>query len=185
MSGATAVRRDRVTLRFSVTDTSLGILPEKQAMIFAPFEQGDTSMARRFGGTGLGLAIAAKLVTLMGGRISVESPWLDPRTNMVVCGSAFRFTAQFGAAVGPRAIPKTPGVVQPARPIRILVAEHNAVNRKLATHLLTRRGHSVLSAENGYEVLAILDKETVDVVLMGIQMPEMDGLTATREIRKR
>jgi CheY-like chemotaxis protein len=72
-----------------------------------------------------------------------------------------------------------------SRALRILVAEDNAVNRRLATHLLTRRGHTVLTAENGIEALRMLEKEQVDVVLMDVQMPEMDGLTAASAIRKK
>jgi CheY-like chemotaxis protein len=175
-----------VTLRFTVADTGAGIAAEKQAVIFAPFEQGDASMARRFGGTGLGLAIASKLVGLMGGRISVESPWRNTRTNLVVCGSAFHFTAQFAAAEEPRHMATPPSAEQVAsRPLRILVAEDNAVNQRIAMHLLNRRGHTVLTAENGIEVLQILEKEHVDVVLMDVQMPEMDGLAAARAIRQR
>jgi signal transduction histidine kinase/CheY-like chemotaxis protein len=184
---ALASRTDAaLILRFTVSDTGSGIPADKQAVIFAPFEQGDASMARRFGGTGLGLAIASKLVGLMGGRISVESPWLDARTNQLVCGSAFHFTAGFGAAKGPRPERTSPArPAQKARSLHILVAEDNAVNRRLAMHLLKRRGHNVLTAENGHEVLDILEREHVDVVLMDVQMPEMDGLAATRAIRKR
>ena len=176
----------KVVLRFAVTDTGTGIPIDKQALIFAPFEQGDASMARRFGGTGLGLAIASKLVGLMDGRISVESPWLDPRSNLLVEGSAFHFTAQFAVATGPR--PEALVASEPfsvTRPLRILVAEDNAVNRRLACHLLTRRGHTVVTAENGFQALAVLEKEAVDLVLMDVQMPEMDGLTAARAIRRK
>jgi CheY-like chemotaxis protein len=176
----------RILLRFTVTDTGAGIPPEKQSVVFAPFEQGDASMARRFGGTGLGLAIVSKLVSLMRGRISVESPWLDPQTNSLIIGSAFHFTAQFVRAVGARpAAAPAPGAVEPVRSLRILVAEDNAVNRKLASHLLTRRGHTVLTAEDGHEALSIWEKEAVDIILMDIQMPEMDGLTAARAIRQK
>jgi signal transduction histidine kinase/CheY-like chemotaxis protein len=175
-----------IILRFSVTDTGGGIPLEKQAVIFAPFEQGDASMARRFGGTGLGLAIVSKLVTLMGGWISVESPWLDRRSNNLVRGSAFHFTAQFFPALGARPVEAHPtGVATHARPLRVLVAEDNAVNLKLVIHLLTRRGHTVLTAENGHEVLATLEREQVDLILMDVQMPEMDGLAAARAIRER
>jgi CheY-like chemotaxis protein len=172
-----------VALHFTVTDTGAGIPEDKQAVIFAPFEQGDASMVRRFGGTGLGLAIVSKLVLLMGGRISLESPWLDRRSNALVQGAAFHFTARFLPAIGPRSTPATLGTIRPARALRILVAEDNAVNRKLASHILTRRGHTVLTAVDGREALEILERETVDVVLMDLQMPEMDGLTAVRAIR--
>ena len=175
-------------LHFMVADTGAGIPLEKQTVIFAPFEQGDASMSRRFGGTGLGLAIAAKLVELMKGRIWAESPWLEPVSGQTVSGSALHFTAMFapgvpaGAAEG---IAPAAASAPSQRPLRILLAEDNAVNRRLACHLLEKRGHTVLTAHDGEQALAVLEKETVDLVLMDVQMPGTDGIAATRTIRAR
>jgi signal transduction histidine kinase/ActR/RegA family two-component response regulator len=183
------VRRERSAkgveqLHFVVADTGGGIAADKQAVIFAPFEQGDASMARRFGGTGLGLAIASKLVGLMQGRIWVESPWQPFGTEEQVNGSAFHFTASFAPGT---AAPAPPATVTPAVecPLRILLAEDNAVNQRLARHLLEKKGHTVITAQDGLEALALLEKETVDLILMDVQMPGMDGVTATRVIRAR
>jgi len=170
-------------LEFVVTDTGVGVRPEKQNAIFAPFEQADDSTTRKYGGTGLGLAISSKLVEMMHGRIWIESPWLDEESGRTITGSAFHFTAQF--ALGKAPVQDQPAVAGPApENLRVLLAEDNAVNRTLAVRVLERRGHTVLVAENGCEVLAILAQERVDVILMDIQMPEMDGFQATAAIRE-
>ncbi len=169
----------QVTLHFSVADTGIGIPAEKHKVIFEAFRQADGSMTRKYGGTGLGLAICSKLVGLMGGRI-----WLESQVGQ---GSVFHFTASFGLS-------KRPGEVTPAhpareaeaqtRPLRILVAEDNAVNQKVAVRMLERLGHQVAVAGNGLEALAALDRQPFDLILMDVQMPEMDGVETTAVIRR-
>lgn len=179
-------------------DTGIGIPTEQQALIFEAFTQVDGSTARRFGGTGLGLTICRQLVTAMGGRIWVES--------VPGQGSTFHFTANFGIAkdAGPPpvvegaqllgmqalVVDEKPALVtrhslrEEKRNLRILLAEDNAVNQKLASRLLEKQGHNVVIAANGRQALAQLETEGFDLVLMDVQMPEMDGFEATTTIRK-
>ena len=163
-----------VTLHFIVCDTGIGIAPDKQTAIFNAFEQADGSMTRRYGGSGLGLAICAKLVSLMGGRL-----WVDSAVRQ---GSAFHFTAEFGCPSAARAAAPPPRAV-PTRPLRILLAEDNPVNQRVATRMLSTAGHVVLVAADGMAALDLAAREPIDVVLMDIQMPGMDGLQATMAIR--
>jgi len=161
-----------VVLHFSVRDTGIGIDPSKQATIFDAFEQADGSTTRQYGGTGLGLTICARLVTLMNGRIWVES---QPG-----CGSTFHFTLPFALAT---AAPKAAAPCeQHDQPLDILLAEDNLVNQRLALRLLERRGHRVTLACNGREAVELARIRHFDIVLMDVQMPVMDGLEATRQI---
>ena len=171
-------------LHFTVTDTGIGIPEEKQAIIFDAFTQADGTISRRYGGTGLGLTISKHMVDLMQGRI-----WAESKPGQ---GSEFHFTAAFKHAAGkPKApppdrqpSPKTAPIL-PARPLRILLAEDNRVNVKLAQALLSKRGFVVTVATNGREAVAAWEREPFDVVLMDIQMPEMNGFQATGIIRER
>jgi signal transduction histidine kinase/CheY-like chemotaxis protein/HPt (histidine-containing phosphotransfer) domain-containing protein len=174
------VTDDFIEIQFSVSDTGIGIAADKQAMIFEPFAQADDFTTRRYGGTGLGLAISAQLVRLMDGRLSVES---TPGQ-----GSRFTFTAQFGHGA-PEADDEAPPAeqlaLQSARPRQILLVEDHPVNQEVATRLLEAWGHAVITAESGPAALAALADRRFDLVLMDVQMPGMDGLEATAEIRRR
>jgi signal transduction histidine kinase/ActR/RegA family two-component response regulator len=172
-------------LFFAVRDTGIGIAPEKQLHIFEAFTQEDSSTSRRFGGTGLGLSISSRIASLMGGRLWMES----------VPGRGSVFHLELSLPLGSSVpAPPQPGLVplseeaadaRPGRGGHVLLAEDNAVNQRLATVLLERRGYSVTLAENGQQAVDALEAGAFAAVLMDMQMPVMDGLEATREIRRR
>jgi PAS domain S-box-containing protein len=167
-------------LEFSVTDTGIGIAPDRQGVIFEAFTQADNSTTRRFGGTGLGLAIAARLLKLLGGCI-----WVD---STVGTGSTFHFTAPFSLvpADATRQVDagRMPSPLPSARPLQVLLAEDNPINQRLMTKMLEKMGHHVTLVENGKAVVERAERGHFDLVLMDVQMPELDGLEATRLIRQ-
>ncbi len=179
---------DECQLLFSVADTGIGIPKDKQGDIFNVFTQADDSTTRRYGGTGLGLAISKRLVQMMKGRIWVES---EERQ-----GSTFYFTANFKYKKKASVlvdIPKKEETASPESPpsslkdlksLRILLAEDNLVNQKIAVKILEKQGWRVHTALNGQEVLDCLNKESFDLVLMDAHMPILDGLETTRLIRE-
>ena len=170
-----------VLLHFSVRDTGIGLSPEQQQKLFQSFQQADTSTSRKYGGTGLGLAISKQLAQLMEGNVGVESE--------LGKGSTFWFTARVGMTLAqPEKLVHAPAPVESAlnsiKGASILVAEDNELNQEVAMGLLSDAGFVVTIANNGQETLNLLAKNHYDIVLMDIQMPVMDGITATQEIRK-
>ncbi len=168
-----------LTLEFCITDSGIGIAAEQQDLLFKPFSQVDSGIGRRYGGTGLGLAICKQLVKATGGRI-----WVNSGAG---AGASFHFTLPTEAApplVAPLADAVSPfdETLAQRLPLRILLAEDNAVNQKVALAMLRRFGYRADVAVDGHEALAAVQRETYDLVLMDIQMPGMDGLQATRAI---
>ncbi len=167
-----------VRLLFSVSDTGIGIPEDKLAHIFESFSQAEDATHARYGGTGLGLAISRRLVQMMGGDIHVESePGKGSRFS-------FSFVARKAEERRKAARPAKAPVRSETRPMRILLAEDNEINRILAQELLHELGHAVTAVENGRLALEALGRERYDLVLMDVQMPEMDGLEAVRSIRE-
>ncbi len=171
----------RAPVHISVSDTGIGIALNHLEVIFEPFRQADGTTTRRYGGTGLGLAICARLVQAMNGRIWAES---EPGK-----GSTFHFVLDLALAGAPPEIPPSdpalPEEPNPPRSLRILVAEDNLVNQRLMQRLLEKAGHSPIIAEDGMEALRLLETEPVNLVLMDVQMPHLDGLKTTARIRDR
>jgi signal transduction histidine kinase/CheY-like chemotaxis protein len=178
----------------SVIDTGIGMDAEQLGRLFKPFTQADASMSRRFGGTGLGLSISRELACLLGGELTVESrPGLGSTFRVSVDAGPVRATvAQLqasptpdpGAMVGSADSPPAQVPAGVLHGLNVLLVEDGADNRRLATHHLTKAGARVFSAENGEAALGAISQERFDVVLMDIQMPIMDGLEATRAMRK-
>jgi len=172
---------DELRLQFTVSDTGIGIPPDKQQMIFAPFSQAESSTTRKYGGTGLGLAIVRRLVDLMGGEIRLDS---QP-------GQGSTFTFAIDCKLASSALPAGgPGEPSPApisrlRNKRVLLVEDTPVNQMLAQKLLVKFGCQVELAEDGLQALSAIagTKTPFHLVLMDMQMPHMDGVEATRHLR--
>ncbi|MBV2168590.1 MAG: response regulator, partial [Bdellovibrio sp.] len=176
------------SLMISISDSGVGIPTNKQHLIFQKFSQADTSITRRFGGTGLGLAISKSLIDLMGGQI-----WFKSREGL---GTTFFFTIPYREQIynpvthRPLIMQKSelsftpPKVRDPDKKIRILVADDTEDNRTLFTHYLKNGPYEIVEAENGLEAVNKVKSGQFDIVFMDVQMPEMDGYTATDSIRK-
>jgi signal transduction histidine kinase/CheY-like chemotaxis protein len=174
---------DRITLRFEVEDTGIGVSAEDSKRLFIAFEQIDGSMTRKYGGTGLGLGISRKLAELMGGEIGFES--------LATGGSRFWFSACFDPAPDEAQAPSAPPDVEPAEAClrrrhpgaRLLLAEDEPVGREIALDLLHSAGLQVVAAEDGEVALNLAQSQPFDLILMDMQMPKLNGVDATRAIR--
>ena len=170
---------DVVRLHFEVQDTGIGISPENQLKLFKSFSQADSSTTRKFGGTGLGLAISKNLVQLMNGSIGIISE--------AGKGAIFHFDGEFGVSSAELSRDDSDELEDSMhfeKKLKILLAEDNIINQKVAILNLQKLGHSVIAVSNGILAVEKFISESPDVVFMDIQMPEMDGIEATAKIRE-
>ncbi|UJF23432.1 MHYT domain-containing protein [Shewanella sp. OMA3-2] len=162
-------------IEFAITDTGIGMTQDQLKMVFDAFAQADASMNRRFGGTGLGTTISKQLVELMGGKITALSTYGE--------GSCFTFSLPLLAPI--KALRSTVPLERiNLKPLDILIVDDIQQNIDLLTILMSRQGHTVISARDGKQALLRMRSDKIDVVLMDIQMPIMDGLTASLERRE-
>jgi signal transduction histidine kinase len=199
-------RNNLCELIFRIEDTGIGIESNQLNLLFQAFTQADSSISRKYGGTGLGLAISNRLVELMGGTIWVESlgqiggippdNWIFKPETIHTLGSVFYFTLTLGTvpieapsssisshqAIQPILSP----VAQASTPtsLQVLIAEDNLINQKVLQLFLETLGYSPTIANNGLEALEATQRQAYDVIFMDMQMPKMDGITATRQIRQ-
>jgi len=177
-------KNNKVEFLFKIEDTGIGISPENEKNIFDKFSQVDSSTRRKYGGTGLGLAICKHLLDILGGKIWFESNTDSKKESK---GSTFYFTLNFelpdNKSNNNSDLEGTESILTKLPKLKILLAEDNLLNIKVAKSYLEKSGHVVFIANNGIEVLRTLKSETFDVILMDIEMPEMDGLQASQIIR--
>jgi CheY-like chemotaxis protein len=199
------VNSDECELVFAVEDTGIGIEVNQLNLLFQPFTQADSSISRQYGGTGLGLAISKRLVELMGGTVWVESlgriggnppdNWtFDPET-IHISGSVFYFTLVLRTLPTEVANSQIPSITQAilssvdqvttrSKSLEVLIVEDNFVNQRVLQLFLETLGYSPMIANNGLEALEAIKNQKYDVIFMDMQMPKMDGLTATKQIRQ-
>ena len=180
MATAAECSRGKAEFHFSVADTGIGIKREAFEWIFAPFSQSDASISRKYGGTGLGLSICTKLVALMNGRLWVESS--------EGVGSTFHVEIPFQVDQAPAPLQRETPPAPPlwdGPPLRILLVEDQEINRKYAMEILRRRGFLMEAAKDGMEAIGRWEQGGVDLILMDVQMPILDGIETTRTIRLR
>lgn len=176
---APSLEHDKCDVTIRVSDTGIGIPPDRLDRLFKPFSQVDASTTRRYGGTGLGLAITRGLIELMGGAISVES---RPGVGSV-------FTVQLTFALAPDVAPlmhehpQRGALPSLAQPLRILLAEDDKINQFATLHMLKRLGYHPDLASNGLEAIEALEQGRYDIAFLDVQMPELDGLTVARYVR--
>ena len=170
-------KEDLHLIEFEVEDSGVGIAPNRIERVFEPFEQEEISTTRRYGGTGLGLSICRQLAEMMGGTATASS--------QLGKGSKFRFSVSLEPTDSiPNATPEFASKPNNINRLHVLLAEDNPINQKVVTGLLDVRGHAVDIVTTGHDALTAIENGNYDVVLMDIEMPEMDGITAVGQLRK-